>query len=357
MRVAYDQQIFLMQRRGGITRYVVGLIGAFDEHPELGVSADLPFRWGNSAAAAGLPRHGIRDLRNRAARRVMVPLSPRLHGRRYRAADLLHHTFYHPRYLTAGGGTRRVVTVYDMIPELFPDQVPAGVHLAKERYVRAADVVLAISQSTRRDVLQHYPGLTAPVLVTPLGVDPVFAAGGPDPGGGSRYVLYIGLRSGYKDFAVLLRAVAALADRDVGVLAAGGGPWTTVERDLLRDLDLTGRASQRNLSDSGLAGAYQHAAVVVVPSRYEGFGLPVVEAMSAGAPVVAADASSLPEVGGAAVRYFPPGDADALREELSSVLGDQTLRADMVGAGLARAKQFTWLRTAEATAAAYATLR
>ena len=108
-----------------------------------------------------------------------------------------------------------------------------------------------------------------------------------------------------------------------------------------------------HVTDAQLAELYRGAAVVCVPSRAEGFGLPLLEAMAAGAPVVASDLPALREVGGDAVRFVPPGDAGALATEVQAVLADDRLRAVMVAAGRARAATYRWSNVALATIAAY----
>jgi glycosyltransferase involved in cell wall biosynthesis len=107
------------------------------------------------------------------------------------------------------------------------------------------------------------------------------------------------------------------------------------------------------VSDADLPAVYSGASLVVMPSLYEGFGLPVLEAMSCGAPVVCSNVSSLPEIGGDAARYFDPTNVPAMTDAILSVWRDEALRAAMRRRGLARAAQFSWARAAEETAAVY----
>jgi glycosyltransferase involved in cell wall biosynthesis len=191
-------------------------------------------------------------------------------------------------------------------------------------------------------------------MVTPLAVDDRYSRGGPRPGSApERYVLFVGNRGGYKDFDVLARAFAAAElPSDVGLLAVGGGPLTR-EEELLASLGIADRVRQTNLSDDAMPGAYANALAFVFPSRYEGFGLPTLEAMSAGCPTVLVRSSSHPEVGGDAAIYVDPGDDGALAAALAQVAGDPGLRSDLAARGRRRASGFTWVATAQATVDAY----
>jgi glycosyltransferase involved in cell wall biosynthesis len=133
----------------------------------------------------------------------------------------------------------------------------------------------------------------------------------------------------------------------------GGGEPTRAEIDLFEELGISSRVSQRSLSDDQVPAAYAQAALTVFPSRYEGFGLPAVEAMATGSPLVLSHTSSLPEVGGTAARYFPPGDATTLSEVMSSVLSDLSVRREMTNRGFEQVRQFTWSEYALAHSRAY----
>jgi glycosyltransferase involved in cell wall biosynthesis len=172
------------------------------------------------------------------------------------------------------------------------------------------------------------------------------------------YLLFVGSRAPYKDFSVLAQAFAGLAEMGkLSLVAVGDGPFTPPELATLSRLGIDRRARQVDLSDHELAGAYSHALCFVYPSRYEGFGLPALEAMACGCPVILADSSSLPEIGGSAAHYFPPGDHAALGRLIADLVPNEQLRAQRRQAGLARAALFSWRKTARLTAAAYHALR
>jgi glycosyltransferase involved in cell wall biosynthesis len=359
MRVAFDEQILLAQSTGGISRYFSELIATFRSERALGVDPILAWNWSYNQHILDLEISKMIPgtsslLRNELLKRYAYYAANSVARHKINSEAILHYTFYHPRFLKAGYKGRRVVTIYDMTPEMFPEQFPGrNPHLAKLRYVNESDLVLCISKETAKDLLAIYGPLDQPVEVTYLGVSPLFSPNkAPLPGIPDRYVLFVGRRGNYKDYRVAVEAVAGLRD-DVVLIAVGGGPFSSDELRLHGALGVSRRVLHLDVDDSGLAHLYSNALAFVYPSRYEGFGLPTLEAMASGTPAVLASASVHPEIGGIAGLYFPPGDADALRDLLDELLGDATLRERHIELGVQRASEFTWLRTATQTAEAY----
>ncbi|TXH43449.1 MAG: glycosyltransferase family 1 protein [Actinobacteria bacterium] len=359
LRVAFDEQIFLLQQAGGVSRYFVELVAQFDTG-RFGVQPKLPFhRVWNQHALDGLPEHQLT-----AVSPLLAPYPDLLRAaaRRRRPSagvDLVHHTFYHPRFLRDFPGIPKVITIYDLIPELLGERGRFGrdPHMAKRDYLAAADAIILISASAEADMVRIYGQPAAPMHVVHLGVGPEFAAGGARPAGlPADYVLFVGRRGGYKDFATLVRAMEQMAPDypQLDLVCVGGGPFTPEEGALLAASGLDARTRQCTLPDADMPGAYAHARVFVFPSRYEGFGLPVVEAMAAGAPAVLAQTPALAEVGGDAAAYFPAGDADRLTQVLAELLADGARRDELKTAGRRRAQHFTWAETARRTADVYA---
>lgn len=354
MRVAFDEQIFAIQRHGGISRMFAELIRAF-----------VAGRSGVEVAPLHAPiinRYVLDDpvlARATGARAASTEWSAlaRYFTRvsRRADADVVHNTFYLPHGLVSSRGAARVVTVHDMIPELLPETRRRLDFLTlKRRYVTEADHVICVSEWTRRDLERIYGPLRASISVVHHGVDPRFAPGAaPLEQFPSRYLLFVGNRGSYKDADVLFRALQGLPS-DIALVCVGGGSLTSQERVRLRSLGIEDRVSQTTLPDSEMASAYGNALAFVFPSRFEGFGLPILEAMACGAPVVLARATAFPEVGGDAARYFEPGDDRDLIGVLREIVGSEAARAELGLRGLERARAFSWSAAAARTAEAYA---
>lgn len=357
MRVAYDPQVFLRQRSGGISRLFTDLIGSLDADPSIDVETILPFSFVNNAhAAAQLDTHNLKMSPPWIPRAILYSWWMARGLPRDSSVDIIHHTYYASRFLSPAGTARRACTVYDMIPELTTG-TPAftGSHLAKIEYVRQSDLVICISESTRNDLLDHVGSVSGLVTVVPCAVGPGFRPGlSPVEGLPESYLMYVGGRKGYKDFSILPEAVAELASRGLVVdVVVVGAAFTAGERDLLKRLRVQDRFHRVSLDDEDLRRAYSNCVAVVQTSRYEGFGMTPLEGMASGVPVVVADASAMPEVGGDVARYFAPGEAESLAEQLSVLLTDRDLRSRLGDQGLVRATHFTVEKLARRTAEAY----
>jgi alpha-1,3-rhamnosyl/mannosyltransferase len=234
-----------------------------------------------------------------------------------------------------------VVTIHDLSFERDPSVMPPHERLVFKTFVprsaRRARHVLTVSERTKEDIVQLYRIAAEKITITPHGVDPVFSPGDGDPG---EYLLLVGSVEKRKN--PLAAAEAATA---VGLPLVVAGPVRDTE--LAQELERRGARLRGYVATEQLVELYRGAASLVMPSRYEGFGLPVLEAMASGTPVVAVPDPALREVAGnAAVFVEPERLADGIRQALGE-------RDRLVASGLERAKRFTWEETARRTVAVY----
>jgi glycosyltransferase involved in cell wall biosynthesis len=262
-----------------------------------------------------------------------------------------------------------VLTVHDLIFRLFPQHHKRlnywYLNASMPLYCRRANAIIAVSQATKRDLVQLYHVDPAKITVVYEAAAPHFAPASPAqvvhvraryslP---DRYLLHVGTIEPRKNLERLLEAIYQLrkGGEAMHLVVVGNKGWLyegffrRLEELALGDVvQLTGY-----VPDADLPAVYSGATLVAVPFLYEGFGLPVLEAMACGAPVVCSDSSSLPEVGGDAARYFPATDVAAMADAIRAVWRDETQQAVMRRQGLARAAQFSWERAAEETLAVY----
>ncbi len=256
--------------------------------------------------------------------------------------------------ITPGFRGRSVVTVHDLTFERHPELMPLRDRLLFRtlvpRSVARADRVLAVSEWTKRDLVERYGVAGEKVVVTPNGVDEIFHPNGATP---TRppYALFVGAIQPRKDPLTALEALALLSD-DLGLVVVGPEKRGADEvRTAVTRLGLDSRVEfAGHVELDELAALYRGAACLVFPSRYEGFGLPVLEAMASGTPVVAAATGALPEIAGDAAVLVEPADPAALAGGIERALAD---RERLVAAGLERARHFSWAESARRTLDVY----
>jgi glycosyltransferase involved in cell wall biosynthesis len=252
---------------------------------------------------------------------------------------------------------RAVATVHDVWP--FESPAPDARRLRNEQEpfrttARVAERILADSNFTKGEIVRHLGAAEDKIRVVPLGTDFPPAFSDADPAridGSKRYVLFVGEVEGRKNLATLVSAMSFLpaALRSETALVIAGRAARMPSQDVSGDVVIR---CEGEVTDSRLAALYRGAAAFVFPSMYEGFGLPVLEAMAYGTPVVASDAASVPEAGGDAALYFPATDANALAAQLTSVLMDEAVAASLRSRGLVRAAAMSWDACAEKSLAA-----
>jgi glycosyltransferase involved in cell wall biosynthesis len=258
------------------------------------------------------------------------------------------------------------VTIHDLAFKYFPDHFPKKdqrrLHMFADFAVKKADKLIAVSESTKRDILKWYPGIQeSKIKVIYHGFDDgLFRNAIADEHvlhqyriKSKQYLLYVGAIQPRKNIMILLDAFteARKNNPDMKLVLAGEKAWLWKEtleaienHPFKNDIIVTGK-----VSFLVLATLYASAKMFIFPSLYEGFGIPVLEAMAAGVPVVCSNNSSLPEVGGDAVLYFESSDAIALANHIESLWRDDALCQTMIAKGFENIKKFSWDKCAKET--------
>ena len=273
--------------------------------------------------------------------------------------DILHPTYYHPYVLNRMPADRRlVITVHDMIHELFSSQFPDAELVKQQKLAvcNAADRLIAISENTKRDMMNIWGIDEKKIDVVHHGLmwnDDIIPRKASLPFSGD-YILYVGDRlAKYKNFEEFVVGVAPVLKKYRLHLVCTGRDFRVEEHELLRkngieDISLTIMADEGVLYD-----LYRRAACFVFPSRYEGFGIPILESFKARCPILLSRASCFPEIAADAAEYYEVGHPDSLSASLTSILDDSEKCDIMRQKGSERLAQFSVEKMIEGTKAVY----
>lgn len=362
MRILYEGAIFQILRCGGVARCFSELIRHLPAECQpvvMGPVEDPPDLEHPRLDYVGVPTEPTLSILRKLTRERMQ----RQIGRAFHAqsADLEHWTYYNGLCRRPIERSERplVVTVLDFVHEAFPDLDPSGNHVAlKYEAIRRADHLVCISQATHDELCQRFPEAAAKASVIPLGTSlaDVSAAPLPESLVGKPYVLFVGRRNSYKNFRVVWEAWKRLRGHlpSDATLAVAGPPMKRREAAELEWIDDGSVQRFDHVSDGVLKSLYENCRAFIFPSMAEGFGLPSLEAMASGAPVMASDLAVMREVVGNCGYYFDPTDIRMVAELVEAAVTDTLPGRDaIVAAGKRRAEQFSWRATAEQTAAVY----
>jgi glycosyltransferase involved in cell wall biosynthesis len=367
MRVAFDYTSAIYQR-AGVGRYTRSLAAELD--PLLSEDDELVL-WYTSTTRSRLSLPGAaRGFRGSVRR---IPLSPRaaaIAWQRMRvqlpidrligSPDVLHE----PDFVAPPTSAPMIATIHDLsylvVPEFAHPNLKKYLESAVPRTLKRARHVIAVSEMTRQDIIERYSVAPSQVSTIYNGVDGWFYE--PDQAAVDRALEHFGLRRPYfiivgtveprKNHLALLRAFTALYERrkDVSLAIVGSPGW--LSEPIVAEIEKSAMSMPvrylRFVDDTWIPALYAGSTALVAPSWYEGFGLPVLEAMACGGAVITSDRGALPEVAGGHAILVPPGDIEALAASMERLLDDSTLRANLVKAGRSHAATFSWKVAAEA---------
>lgn len=361
--ILYDFQVFAAQKYGGVSRIFYELIKHLADEDKVRLNLFLGFY---------MNEYPLRDFKNKAADYfgVKIPCRPRLcelvkpfNRMLFNVLSVKPVDIYHPTGFSSEIQKWKkspvVLTVFDMIPELFPRHFPdiRARRENKRKCVERADRVIAISHNTSRDLQNYFYIPANKIKVIYLGVlseygeqkriDPFIHK--------KPFILYVGTRKQwYKNFDGLLRAFAASerVRNEFDLVCFGGPSFTADECGAMSRLNVRDNVCHLAGDDRQLLRLYRGATAMIYPSHYEGFGLPPLEAMACGCPVLSSTAPPMPEILGNSAMYFDP-NPEAISACLESVLFQQSLLAQLTEKGRVQAQKYSWSKMAEETMDVY----
>lgn len=358
MRILYDHQGFTIQRYGGISRYFYELINQLMVYADVRISVSLKVSNNGYIANSGWvkPFPFFPGINANKKVVLMKKINEAISLQRWREGDfdVFHPTYYDLYYLKYETHKPVVITFHDLIHEKFL-RSDRETLLHKRKALIRADRVIAISSNSKNDLISYYSVPEDKIKVIPLASSLKRCTDGLDQVS-QRYLLFVGNRDRYKNFDFFITSIASLltSKRDLFLYCAGGGAFTRDERSLLHDLRLEKKVRLFPIvSDEKLEQLYTNALAFLFPSLYEGFGIPLLEAMNCGCPIGSSGTSALPEVAGNAALYFDPTDRDAILHVAETLVEQPSVRSALKANGEVRAKEFSWNRTAQKTYLVY----
>ena len=355
MKILIDGIAYSLKKTGGVRRYFDGLLANLEKLGNKNINIKLL-----------LPKKIPTPPPKTIFEPLLGPINEIISRRQWKSikGDIFHTTYYtrHPDKKIP-----QVVTVYDTIYEKFPQyflgQKNQFFKKQKKKAVESADAIICISQNTKKDVLKYFKVDKNKICVIYPGVESIFKKitnknvkqkflqkyklRNP-------YLLFVGPRGRYKNFNNLLKAYAVWrVNSNFNLVVVGGGKFTKKEKDLITKLNLINKVYNFSfVSDKDLSFFYNCAHAFVFPSLYEGFGLPLIEAMTCGTLCLASNKSSFPEIGRNSILYFDPEKPHDILKNLNQSL-HKDKRLKLIEKSLKRAKDFSFKKTAKQTLEVY----
>jgi len=369
MNILYDFQIFSYQKHGGISKYFFNLIKSISILNEDNLNLFL-------YAGLYLSEYGFKELNNKNLNFIgfkrkeinhTITLFYNLNSAMFYFYKLVNinkfnnsSTVFHPTYFgstnkAANKKNKTVITIYDFIHEKFPEYFKNSRKIIenKKRLINIADKIICISNSTKDDLINYYDIDEKKIEVIYLGcdyLDMFNLESGKRDLNEKPYILFIGEREGYKNFKILLDAFYyGKLYKDFNLITFGGKEFNNSELGLLQKYSLTDYCKHLSGDDGLLVNTFKNAFCLVYSSYYEGFGLPLIEAMSLGCPVICSNSSAMAEISNNSALLFNPSDHEELTYLIKSIKEDNNLRSKLIKSGIKNASKFTWKNTAKKT--------
>ncbi|WP_281228497.1 glycosyltransferase family 4 protein [Flavobacterium aquiphilum] len=357
MRILLDPQIFNNQKYGGISRYYSEIF--VDLKTRNGIEIQVPLIYTNNIYFSESSLITKQQKRNAFFFNLIVKagISIRKKTRKLNCKktiealkkqdfDLFIPTYYDPYFLDYIGSKPFVLTVYDMIHELFPLNIAEDAKLIENKLLlmEKATRIIAVSHNTKRDILNIYPHISESKIDVIYHGNSIVVNKNAKIDLPSKYILFVGPRFQYKNFKFFIEEVAGILERNSSlyVVCAGGGKFKKGEKEYLSQLKLTRQVIQVDFEEKQLGLIYNKAICFVFPSIYEGFGIPVLESMASGCPIILGNHSSFPEVAGEAGVFFDLKKSGDLESKINLLIQNVSLRQEYSLKGIKQAEKFNW---------------
>ncbi len=355
MKIAYSGGIFFLQKYGGISRYFCSIINEFiKDKKNIKVYSpifknnyllDLPQ---DIRKGFYLSRYPVHDLFKNLVDNISYF---QISNSNY---DIVHDTYYSKNILEYKN-KKKIITVYDLIHEKFSQLYNNKNLELKKKIIQGSDAIISISESTKKDLIEFYKVDEKKIFVTHLGYNHIiknYSSLKTDqlniP---KNFILFVGSRYKYKNFKLLLKAYCLNQNikNDYNIVCFGGEKFSKKEVKNFNDLNIKNRICYFSGDDTLLSYLYKNAKLFVFPSQYEGFGIPLLEAMAMGCPVLASDISIFQEICKNGVNYFKNNDPDDLSDKLKYLLYSDTNLKLKIDLALSISKEYSWKKCSQKT--------
>ena len=355
MKIVFNNSIFFFQKNGGISRYICSLAEELiKKNQDVKIIASINK---NNLLKKISPKNKVsfyvkkypgykllENINNKITNHYIQKFEP----------NIFHETYY-SNYLFNNNNSKKIITVYDLIHEKFTNYFTKDKISRKEEVIKNYDHYICISENTKKDLINIYNVPEKKVSVIHLS--------------GSHYrksnlttekkikeksfFLYVGSRETYKNFKLIVKSFKNNKDfNDHKIICFGGGKFTISEKENFKELNI----SHVDGGDDILVKLYKEAKCLILPSEYEGFGIPALEAMELGCPVLSSNTPALKETCGEAALYFDPYSQEELIQKINIIISNKKIEDDCIIKGYQRSKLLSWKNCADKTLDLYNSL-
>ena len=357
MKIHFNYQIFYQQKIGGITNYYNNLLKEFT-NSNVDVTLNAPVNIFESFDKIK-KKYGINLNNYPSSIKNLIEYLNFYFSEKYinkHQPDILHNSFYSNKIIKRKN-TKNILTVYDMITELHysKNQNYKNLSIQKRNSVLNSDHIICISENTKKDLINLFNVNKKKISVVYLGTN-LNENGDKTLCKDKDFILYVGSRRDYKNFANFIKAysISKKIRKELNLILFGGEKYSKYDAELIERYNLENKKikfiSGNNLL---LQSYYMNAKLFVYPSLYEGFGLPILEAMANSCPVCCSRTTSIPEVAGVAAEYFDPRKPEEIAKKMEKVIFNKRISKKLISRGLIQSKKFSWKKCAKETIEVY----